>query len=105
MQSELDAQAGSTWKQLSPLLDEAMLRLGQTDRDALVLRFFEGRSLNEVGARPGRERGSRQKAREPGAGKIAEFFRETRREFNHGHHCRGDFRQFRSSRAGGAGKP
>ena len=49
MQSELDAQAGSTWKQLSPLLDEAMLRLGQTDRDALVLRFFEGRSLNEVG--------------------------------------------------------
>jgi len=49
MQSELDAQAGSTWKQLSPLLDEAMLRLGQTDRDALVLRFFEGRSLNESG--------------------------------------------------------
>jgi hypothetical protein len=35
---------------LSPLLDEAMLRLGQTDRDALVLRFFEGRSLNEVGS-------------------------------------------------------
>ena len=49
MQSELDARAGSTWNQLSPLLDEAMLRLGQTDRDALVLRFFEGRSLNEVG--------------------------------------------------------
>ena len=41
MQSELDAQAGSTWKQLSPLLDEAMLRLGQTDRDALVLRFLK----------------------------------------------------------------
>ena len=27
-----------------------MLRLGQTDRDALVLRYFEGRSLNEVGS-------------------------------------------------------
>ena len=26
-----------------------MLHLGQTDRDALVLRFFEGRSLNEIG--------------------------------------------------------
>jgi uncharacterized protein (TIGR03435 family) len=50
MQSELDAQAGSTWKQLSPLLDEAMLRLGQAERDALVLRYFEGRSLNEVGS-------------------------------------------------------
>jgi uncharacterized protein (TIGR03435 family) len=50
MQSELDAQAGSTWDQLSPLLDDAMLRLGQADRDALVLRYFEGRSLNEVGS-------------------------------------------------------
>ena len=50
MQSELDAKASSTWNQLSPLLDEAMLRLGQTDRDVLVLRYFEGRSLNEVGS-------------------------------------------------------
>ena len=50
MQSELDAQAGSTWNQMSPLLDGAMLRLGQADRDALVLRYFEGRSLNEVGS-------------------------------------------------------
>ena len=50
MQSELDAQAGPIWNQMSPLLDEAMLRLGQADRDALVLRFFEGRSLNEVGS-------------------------------------------------------
>lgn len=50
MQSELDAQAGAAWNQLSPLLDDAMLRLGQTDRDALVLRYFEGRSLHEVGS-------------------------------------------------------
>jgi len=44
-----EAQTDSTWRQVAPLLDDAMLRLGQTDRDALVLRFFEGRSLNEVG--------------------------------------------------------
>lgn len=50
MQSKLDVQAGVTWDQLSPLLDEAMLHLGQTDRDALVLRFFEGSSLQEVGS-------------------------------------------------------
>src|ERR1700733_11714401 len=51
MQSILDeAGTDAAWKQMSPLLEEAMLRLGQTDRDALVLRFFEGRSLNEVGA-------------------------------------------------------
>ena len=50
MQSELDAETDSSWQQMSPLLDEAMLRLGQADRDALVLRYFEGRSLNEVGS-------------------------------------------------------
>ncbi len=34
--------------QMMPLLEPAMLRLSQTDRDALVLRYFEGRSLREV---------------------------------------------------------
>jgi RNA polymerase sigma factor (sigma-70 family) len=53
MQSTLEARTDSSWEPLAPLLDEAMARLGQTDRDALVLRFFEGRSLNEVGAAVG----------------------------------------------------
>jgi RNA polymerase sigma factor (sigma-70 family) len=53
MQSTLDARTDSSWDQLAPLLDEAMARLGQADRDALVLRFFEGRSLDEVGAAVG----------------------------------------------------
>jgi uncharacterized protein (TIGR03435 family) len=49
MQSEIDNRTDSIWTQLSPLLDEAMLRLRSKDRDALMLRFFEGRSLHEVG--------------------------------------------------------
>ncbi len=53
MQSTLDARTDSSWEQLATLLDEAMARLGQADRDALVLRFFEGRSLDEVGAAVG----------------------------------------------------
>jgi len=54
MQSDPQApEADLYWKQISPLLEEAMLRLGQTDRDALVLRFFEGHSLSEVGVRLG----------------------------------------------------
>jgi RNA polymerase sigma factor (sigma-70 family) len=53
MQSTLDARTDSSWEQLAPLLDEAMTRLGRTDRDALALRFFEGRSLDEVGAAVG----------------------------------------------------
>ena len=38
------------WPQIRPLLEEAMVRLGPTDRDALLLRFFEGKSLREVSA-------------------------------------------------------
>jgi cell division protein FtsB len=38
------------WKQIRPLLDEALGRLGKTDRDALLLRFFENQSLAQVGA-------------------------------------------------------
>ena len=74
MQSKLDAQAGSTWKQLSPLLDEAMLRLGQTDRDALVLRFFEGRSLNEVGSALGASEEAAKKRVNRALEKLRNFF-------------------------------
>jgi len=37
------------WAQIRPLLDEALDELGADDRDALILRFFEQRSLAEVG--------------------------------------------------------
>ncbi len=49
MQSTLNEPDDRAWQQIAPLLDEALLRLRQTDRDALVLRYFEGRSLNEIG--------------------------------------------------------
>jgi RNA polymerase sigma factor (sigma-70 family) len=38
------------WTQIAPLLDAAMLRLGEKDRNAIVLRFFENKNLREVGA-------------------------------------------------------
>jgi RNA polymerase sigma factor (sigma-70 family) len=50
MQSLSNQTESEVWPQIMPLLEEAMLRLGQTDRDALVLRFFEGRNLKEIGA-------------------------------------------------------
>jgi uncharacterized protein (TIGR03435 family) len=39
-----------TWKQLAPLLDDAMAELGREDRNAVVLRFFQGKKLAEVAA-------------------------------------------------------
>jgi RNA polymerase sigma factor (sigma-70 family) len=37
------------WKHLEPLLDDAMNSLEETDRTAILLRFFENKSLREVG--------------------------------------------------------
>jgi RNA polymerase sigma factor (sigma-70 family) len=37
------------WNQMSPLLDEALAALGENDRQAVLLRFFENKSLAEIG--------------------------------------------------------
>lgn len=38
-----------TWTEIAPLLDAAMARLNATDRHAVVLRYFDGKSMREVG--------------------------------------------------------
>jgi len=38
------------WEKLAPLLDEAVAQLNDTDRAALVLRYYEQRTLDAVGA-------------------------------------------------------
>lgn len=43
-------EADPAWETLRPVIDEALHELGEKDRTALLLRFFEGRSLAEVGA-------------------------------------------------------
>jgi RNA polymerase sigma factor (sigma-70 family) len=37
------------WERIQPLLEDAMDGLGQADREAVILRFLEGKSLLEVG--------------------------------------------------------
>lgn len=51
MQSTLEqASSIESWASLAPVLEEAMARLGETDRDAILLRFFENKSMQEVAA-------------------------------------------------------
>ncbi|MHB8523387.1 MAG: sigma-70 family RNA polymerase sigma factor [Limisphaerales bacterium] len=45
----LNDENDAAWKQIAPVLDEAMNRLGDRDRNAIVLRFFEQQSLRAVG--------------------------------------------------------
>ncbi len=50
MQSALnESESPALWEQLSPLLDEAVSQLAEADRNAVVLRFFQGKSMNDVG--------------------------------------------------------
>lgn len=39
----------SSWQSLEPVLDEAVAALSETDRQAILLRFFENKSLREIG--------------------------------------------------------
>jgi len=45
-----EAAPDVVWRELSPHLESAMARLKPRDRDALVLRYFQNRSMAEVGA-------------------------------------------------------
>ncbi len=48
MQSPLNEPDSEAWRQIEPLLDEAMAELGEKDHNALVLRYFEGRNFKDV---------------------------------------------------------
>jgi RNA polymerase sigma factor (sigma-70 family) len=51
MQSTLSQnETDAAWKQIAPVLDDAMGALGETDRNAVLLRYFESKPLAEVGA-------------------------------------------------------
>jgi RNA polymerase sigma factor (sigma-70 family) len=51
MQSTLNTpETDASWQQIAPMLDAAMDTLSERDRNAVVLRYFEDKTLAEVGA-------------------------------------------------------
>jgi uncharacterized protein (TIGR03435 family) len=75
MQSTFDDHPmDAAWQELSPLLDEAMAQLRDKDRDALVLRYFENKSLREVGDALGLQERAAQKRVARGLEKLHAFF-------------------------------
>jgi uncharacterized protein (TIGR03435 family) len=50
MQSVLNEPDPNAWTHIAPLLEPAMAELGERDRAAIILRYFEGRDLKQVGA-------------------------------------------------------
>ncbi len=75
MQSTLEETATEkTWHEIAPFLDEALGKLGATDRDAIVLRYFQNKSLQEIGAALGIEERAAQKRVARALEKMQHFF-------------------------------
>ncbi len=62
------------WTHIEPLLDEAMDALDETDRAAILLRFFENKSLREVGTALGASDDAAQKRVSRAIERLREFF-------------------------------
>jgi RNA polymerase sigma factor (sigma-70 family) len=50
MQSSFNEPEPGVWNEIAPMLDEALGCLGEKEHDAVVLRFFDGKELKQVGA-------------------------------------------------------
>jgi len=74
MQFPEDSDPNAPWERLSPLLEEAMARLGQKERDAVVLRFFENRTVREVANALGLREAAAQKRVNRATDKLRAFF-------------------------------
>ncbi|PWU10179.1 MAG: hypothetical protein C5B50_25960 [Verrucomicrobia bacterium] len=62
MQSDTNENSSEeVWRELSPQLESAMAQLGPDDRDALVMRYFQNRSMAEVGTELGWTENTAQK--------------------------------------------
>ena len=64
----------SDWTQIEPLLDEAMDALDEFDRTAVLLRYFDNKSLREVGQALGTSDDAAQKRISRAVDRLREFF-------------------------------
>ncbi len=62
------------WEQLRPILDDAMSDLDDTDRDAVLLRYFKNHDLRTVGATLGISDDAAQKRVSRAVERLREFF-------------------------------
>jgi RNA polymerase sigma factor (sigma-70 family) len=74
MQSSLNQPENETWEHIAPLLDQAIAGLNEKDRHAIVLRFFQDKSLNEIGAALGASEDAAKKRVNRALEKLQKFF-------------------------------
>lgn len=76
MQYILNEPEDAVWPRIAPLLDTAVGALGETDRRAVVLRFYEGQNLQAVGAALGISETAAEKRVSRALEKLRKFFRK-----------------------------
>jgi RNA polymerase sigma factor (sigma-70 family) len=74
MQTVSNENESEVWSQIAPLLDSAIAALNETDRHAVVLRFFYGKSMKEVGAVLGVNEGATRIRVHRAMEKLRDFF-------------------------------
>jgi RNA polymerase sigma factor (sigma-70 family) len=74
MQSILESSNDPMWEQLTPVLDEAMAQLRDKDRDVIVLRYFQNKTLQQVANALGIEERAAQKRVARSVEKLRGFF-------------------------------
>jgi RNA polymerase sigma factor (sigma-70 family) len=74
MQNVSNETESDVWPQIAPLLDTALTELNEDDRLAIVLRFFDGRSMSEIGAAVGTSEDAAKKRVTRAVEKLRLFF-------------------------------
>ena len=74
MQSVLNEAGTELWPRIAPLLDDAVAGLREKDRQAIVMRFYEGRNLREVGLSLGVSEDAAEKRVSRALEKLRKFF-------------------------------
>jgi RNA polymerase sigma factor (sigma-70 family) len=72
----------SVWREISPKLNDAIGNLNAADRDAIILRFIEGKNLQEVGAALGISEEAAKKRVSRALEKLRMFFQSEKMELS-----------------------
>ena len=74
MQTIVDQSESEAWRQIAPLLDSAIAALGAPEREAIVLRYFDGKSMKEIGTALDASEDAAKKRLNRGLEKLRSFF-------------------------------
>lgn len=69
-----EPESSSPWNEISPLLDDAMAELGDTDHAVIVFRYFERKTMREIGTTLGVSENAAKTRVSRATDKVRQFF-------------------------------